>query len=149
MKKTVSLILSLLIALLTSCTESVSAIDIAVAFCGGYPIDAKVYSSSASEGEEGYIDAEMLNVMFGISERPVEEFALVLYGKVSTVRELGVFVTKNSDERMEITELAMSRISFLSSFVEGEGFVKKYRTVTVYGFVDDASRAEMLLDNLI
>ena len=72
-----------------------------------------------------------------------------MYGKVSTVRELGVFITRNSDERMKVTELATNRIRFLESFVDGEGFIKKYRTITVYGFVDDASRAEWLLDNLI
>lgn len=149
MKKAISLILLFSLIFLTSCRKTVRAEDIALSFCEGYPLEAKVYSSLSIQGEEGYIDGKMLTALYGISELTVDEFALVLYGKVSTVREFGVFITKNSDDRMEIIELATNRINFLSSFAEGEGFVKKYRTVMVYGFVDNASRAEGLLDGLI
>ena len=149
MKKAITILMLLSFAFLTSCTETKNPMDIALAFCDEYPLDATVYYSSAAEDENGYIDTEMLMTIFSINNHPVNDYALVLYGKVSTVRELGVFVTRNSNERMKVTELAPNRIRFLESFVDGEGFIKKYRTMTVYGFVDDASRAEWLLDNLI
>ena len=149
MKKAISIVLLFSLLFLSSCTETKNSMDIALAFCDGYPFDATVYSSLATENDQGYIKSEMLMTMFAIAEHPVSDYALVLYGKVSTVRELGVFVTRNSDERMKVTELATNRIEFLESFVDGEGFIKKYRTVTVYGFFDDVSRAEWLLDNLI
>ena len=149
MKKAISIVLLFSLLLLSSCTETKNSMDIALAFCDGYPLDATVYSSLATENDQGYIKSEMLMTMFAIAEHPVSDYTLVLYGKVSAVRELGVFVTRNSDERMKVTELATSRIEFLESFVDGEGFIKKYRTVTVYGFFDDVSRAEWLIDNLI
>ena len=149
MKKVITILTLLSFVLFTSCTETKNPMDIALAFCDGYPLDATVYYSSAPEDEKGYIDTEILMTIFSIDDHPVNDYALVMYGKVSTVRELGVFITRNSDERMKVAELATNRIRFLESFVDGEGFIKKYRTITVYGFVDDASRAEWLLDNLI
>ena len=149
MKKVISLLLAFSIILLSSCESTRTSLDIALSFCEEYPLDATVYSSLATENDQGYIKSEMLMTMFAIAEHPVSDYTLVLYGKVSAVRELGVFVTRNSDERMKVTELATSRIEFLESFVDGEGFIKKYRTVTVYGFFDDVSRAEWLIDNLI
>ena len=148
MKKTLSLILLLALIFLTSCSKERSAEDIALAFCEAYPLEAQVYSSLSSEYDDGYIDEEMLTAMYGEVEIPAEEFALILYGKVSTVREIGVFIAKTSDERMELYELATNRIEFLSTFVEGEGFIKKYRGVFVYGFVDDALGAERIFDGI-
>ena len=149
MKKVISLILLISLVWLTSCQKTPSAASVALSFCEAYPLEAEVYSSLSEKGEKGYIDAEMLTALYGTSELSVDEFALVLYGKVGTVYEFGVFLTENSDEKMDVIELATNRINFLSSFARGEGFVKKYRTLVVYGFVDDASRAERLLDSLI
>lgn len=149
MKKVISLLLAFSIILLSSCESTRTSLDIALSFCEEYPLDATVYSSLATENDKRYIDADVLTLLFGIDQHPVSDYTLVLYGKVSTVRELGVFITRNSDERMKVVELATGRIDFLESFADGEGFIKKYHTVTVYGFVEDASRAEWLLDNLI
>ncbi len=149
MKKAISIILLLSLMTITSCKGTGNALDIAYSFCEEYPLEAEVYSSLFSEGEDGYIDDEMLVALYGKSELSVSEFAIVLYGKVGTVYEVGVFITPNGHQRMDIVELAKYRIDFLSSLAEGEGFIKKYRTVTVYGFLDDPSRAERLLDSLI
>lgn len=149
MKGILSLILLLCIVFLTSCSPEMRAEDIATAFCRDYPIEAKVYSSLSEEHEDGYIDADMLDALYGGAKVPTEEFALILYGKVSTVREIGVFVAETSDERMELYELASGRIRLLSSLAEGEGFIRKYRGVFVYGFVDDAERAKKIFDGIL
>ena len=149
MKKAISLLLLFSLIFLVSCKKTMSAYEIAHSFCEAYPLESKVYSSLRTQDEEGYIDDEMLTALYGTTDLATDEFALVLYGKVNIVREFGVFITRNSDERMKITKLATDRISFLSSFAKGEGFIKKYRNVTVYGFVEDAARAEGLLDSLI
>ncbi len=149
MKRTAAILLLISLLLLISCSERACAADVAAEFCRAYSLDGRVYSSLAKEGEDGYIDDEMLHALYGDSDCLVTEFAIVLYGKVSTVREIGVFIAENGSERMELLELATDRVSFLSSFADGEGFVKKYRAAVVYGFVDDASRAEGLLDSLI
>lgn len=149
MKRTLSIILLLCLVFLTSCSPERRAEDIAAEFCRGYPLEAKVYSSLADEHEDGYIDAEILMALYGDDNVPTEEFALILYGKVSTVREIGIFITKTSDERMELYELASGRIKLLSSLTGGEGFIRKYRGVFVYGFVDDAERAKRIFDGTL
>ena len=53
------------------------------------------------------------------------------------------------DDELELTELISRRIDFLSSFTDGEGFIRKYRGVIVYGFVDNASSATALFDRII
>lgn len=149
MKRTLAIILLLCLVFLTSCSPERRAEDIAAEFCRGYPLEAKVYSSLADEHEEGYIDAQMLVALYGSDNLSIEEFALILYGKVGTVWEIGIFVTKTSDERMELYELASGRIKLLSSLAEGEAFVRKYRGVFVYGFVDDAERAKRIFDGTL
>ena len=149
MRKTFTLFLSILIVFTTSCKTNNSAEDILLGFCAEYPIDSKIYSSVSDGVHTEIIDAEMLDALYGIKEIPIREFALVLYGKVNTVREIGVFITNNGDNEIEILELASKRIDFLSSFADGEGFIKKYRGVLVYGFVEDASYAEAVFDSII
>ena len=148
MKRTVALII-ILLTIFTSCSGTESAESIASAFCEGYPLCTEIYSSLKDEGQNGYIDSQMLTALYGQSKRPTEDFALLLYGRVDAVREIGVFVTVNGDERMDVITIATDRIELLSSFAEGEGFVKKYRSVIVYGFVDDAERAKLLLDDIL
>ena len=149
MKRTVALIIILSLIPFTSCSGGQSAESIATAFCEGYPLYTDVYSSEKSEGQKGYIDSQMLTALYGGTARPTGEFALVLYGRVDTVREIGVFVAENGDDRMEVIALATERIELLSSLAEGEGFVKKYNTVIVYGFVDDVERATRLFDSIL
>lgn len=149
MKKTVLAVLLLVSCLLFACSHTSGAKEILLEFCAEYPIDADVYSSLLTERDQGYVDTEMLLSLYGVEEYPTRDFALVFYGKVGTVREIGVFVTETGAERAEIIELADNRISFLSSFADGEGFVKKYGEVIVYGFVEDASYAVGLFDGLL
>ena len=149
MKRIIAAFLCASLLMLTSCSRDASAEDVLTEFCREYPISASVYSSLSAEGEAGYIDSEMIRLLYGVDEYPTDEFALVLYGKVDTVREIGVFITKDGSERIVIAELLSRRISFLSSFSDGEGFIRKYRGVLVYGFVEDASYAEAIFDRIL
>lgn len=149
MKKTLALLIILALIPITSCSEKRCAEEILSEFCNEYPISASLYSSLSHEGDGGYIDSEMLYVLYGTDRFPASEFSLALYGKVDTVREIGVFVTGRGEDRIELTELLSNRIKFLSTFSDGEGFVKKYRGVLVYGFVEDSSYAEELFDRII
>lgn len=148
MKRLVPLLLALIL-IITSCTETVRAEDVLGEFCREYGVSAGIYSSLSKKGEAGYIDREMLQALFGIDEYPAREFALVFYGKVNTVREIGVFVTENGDDVIEISELLARRIDFLSTFSDGEGFIRKYRGVLVYGFVEDASYVTEIFDGIL
>lgn len=150
MKKTVYALFVLFAFLLASCSRSTgSACDMLVAFCSEYPISASVYTSIAEDGDARQIDRQMLLSLYGVDGYPTDEFAIALYGKVGSVREIGVFFTDNGVQRAELFDLINSRISFLSSFSDGEGFVKKYGEIIVYGFVDDAARAVGIFDMLI
>ena len=134
---------------LVSCAKEMCAEEILSDICKEYPLDATIYSSGRGENESGYIDTEMLVTLYGTEAYPTEEFAIALYGKVDTVREIGVFITKRGDDTTGLTELLSRRIDFLSSAADGEGFVKKYRGATVYAFVADATRLEALLDSMM
>ena len=144
-----ALILLILILLLTACGQNRRADEVLAGFCREYPIERQIYTSVADENDEGYIDSEMLMTLYGISEYPVREFALVFYGKIDTVREIGVFIIESGDDAIEVSDLAARRIRFLSSFSEGEGFIKKYRDVLVYGFVEDSSDTELIFDSIL
>lgn len=149
MKRVFVFLLILIEIFLTSCHKRVSAEAILCEFSSAYPISATVYSPVRKNGEDGYIDEEMLFGMYGVTDHPTDEYALVLHSKVSTVREIGVFVTESGDERLRLYELLTDRIALLSSFADGEGFIRKYRAVVVYGFVDDSERALRLFDSLL
>ena len=150
MKKNAVFLILILSLILTSCSRNrVSACGVIDDFCREYPISSQVYSSLSDDGDAGYIDSEMLGALYGIEEHPVREYALVLYGKVDTVREIGVFIVENGEDEIVLSELLSSRVKFLSSFVDGEGFIRRYRGVVVYGFVDDSKRAEKIFDSLL
>ena len=148
MKGFLALLIISSILFISSCSEKPCAEDVILCVCREYPIDATVYSSERAEGEEGFIDAEMLDTLYGTSEMPTGEFALVLYGKVDTVREIGVFVTDRGDDVIALVELIGRRMDFLSSVSDGEGFLKKYRGAVVYAFVSDAERIEAIFDGV-
>ena len=149
MKRLFALLLSFVLVFITSCTREASAEAVLRELCRVYPINAVVYSSRASEYEDGYISEDMLVALYGESDIPASEIAVVMYGDVGAAREIGAFTVRTGSERMRLFELATERINFLSSFVDGEGFVKKYHGVMVYGFVDDALSVERVLDSLL
>lgn len=149
MNRLLALLLSFVLVFITSCTHETSAEETIREVCRAYPINAVVYSSRASEYEDGYISEEMLVALYGVQEIPSPELAVVMYGEVGSAREIGAFAVRTGSERMRLFELATERIDFLSSFVDGEGFVKKYHGVLVYGFVDDAVSLERVLDSLL
>ena len=149
MRRIVALTLLFAMLFITSCSADADAETILSAFCREYPISAQMLSSLADEGEDGYVTDEVRDVIFyGYTDLP-REYALVLYGRVDTVLEVGVFLTDSADERMALYELLKNRIDLLSSLVEGEGFMKNYNGIFVYAFVDDTERAEKLFDSII
>lgn len=149
MRKTVALLLFMSMLFFTSCASRSRPCDVVSSICMEYPIDATVYSSTYLNGEKGYINSEMLLNLYDTDDLPADEFAIVLYGKVGNVREIGVFATSNGYQKLELITLISKRIEFLDSFAEGEGFVKKYRGAVAYGFVDNAEKVISILDKVM
>ena len=149
MKRAVAVLIVVSLLTLVSCEATPSATDVLSSFCDAYHIDSQVYSSLSEYGDDGYIDSDMLRALYGMDDALVDEFALVLYGKVSTVREIGVFIARSGEERMKVYEIASERVELLSSLADGEGFVRKYKSVIVYGFVDDSAKAISILEKII
>ena len=143
------LLISISVLPFSACSQRVCAKDVLSEFCTEYPIDREIYSSFDDEYGRGYIDKQMLTLLYGVDEYPVREFALVFFGKVDTVREVAVFITDSGDDVIKASEIATARIEFLSGFSDGEGFIKKYRGVLVYGFVEDAAYTEEIFDRLL
>lgn len=149
MKRILAFVLLISIFTVTACSKKRCAADILTELMREYPIDATVYSSLLTEGEEGYIGEEMLSLLYQTDVCPVAELALVFYGKVDTVREIGVFIVGSGEEYILVSDLVSRRLELLSSFSEGEGFIRKHKNVLIYGFVEDASYAKELLDSIL
>lgn len=149
MRRLIALALLLSILFITSCSVDAGAEDILSQFCLEYPISADILSSLADKGEAGYVTDEVRRVLFDGYNRLPREYAVVLYGRVDTVLEAGVFLTEGQDERMALYELLTNRINTLSSFSDGEGFIKNYHGIFVYAFVTDAGRAQSIFDAII
>ena len=149
MKRIFALLTCICTLLLSACSRDVRADEVLVRALREYPLEADVYSSLNKEGEDGFVDSEMLIALYGVSEHPTAEFALALYGKVDTVREIGVFSTDGGADIIGLTELLERRLDFLASASDGEKFLKKYKGAIVYAFVGDASRIEAIFDSLI
>ena len=148
MKKTVKTLVS--VALIFSAFLSVAscsrkernAYDILLRFCEAYPLYGTVYNSGTPEDE---LD-DILTLLFEGEEGrvPRGNFAVMLYGSMDTVSEVGVFVTSFGHEIIDVIELAERRIGILDDSSEGEGFIIRDREVVVYGFVGDKDRAVRL-----
>ena len=149
MKRIPAIILLLSMLFVTSCSARADAEELLLTFCDEYPISAEILSSLADEGEDGYVTDEVREVLFSGYDRLPDEYALALYGRVDTIMEAGVFITDSADERMALYELLKKRIDLLSSFTDGEGFMKNYHGIFVYAFVSDRERAEKLFDAII
>lgn len=156
MKKTVckvtasALMLSLLFSLVSCGGSAPCAMTLLEEFSTSYGIDGAKYYSECASDEDGYIDDELWESLFILSEPPDMEYALLLHSKLDTVCEVVVFVSDNAETRYLLTDVIAERLDFLaaSSFV-GEGFTVRSGYVTVYGFLPDASRARAVLSELI
>ena len=60
-----------------------------------------------------------------------------------------VLEEKRAEADAILTELISKRLAFLGSFADGEGFIRRYRGVIVYGFVDNSARAQEVFDGII
>ena len=145
----IALLILISLFTLTACAPKPCAEWTLAELCRVHPITGQIYSSLNSEYDPGHIDGQMLKSLYGTEEYPVREFALLFYGRVDTVREIGVFIIGSGDEVIRVSEMASERINFLSTFSKGEGFIRKYRGALVYGFVEDAAYTEEILDSIL
>lgn len=134
---------------LFSCTGSeITPLKTVAEFEREYHTGGRIYSSLASEADEGYISAEMKEAVFPNGLPPCE-YSLLMYSSLSKVEELGVFDLANSGEAFELMSVLEERIKLLSSFMEGESFIYEKGGVIAYGFFKDAEEAKKLLKKLL
>ena len=138
--KRIALCIIIIVALmlLSSCgADYTDSYKVVSDFCSDYRISGRVYSSLSGEGEEGYIDPSMIHLMFSRTELLPDDYALLMHTRLDTVFEIGVFVTRSGDERMELSEMCLDRIALLSSLSRGSGEVMIKDNLLIYFFTED------------
>lgn len=119
-------------------------------FCRLSGIEAEIFSYDAAPDSPEFIDRETVRVIYS-SYMPVGvEYAVALHSKLSSVREVGVFVARSSSDKYELMSMIDGRISYLNaSGAKGQSFIVRCGDVIAYGFVDDADKAERIMRKLM
>lgn len=150
MRKIVFLIitLSLLLSVLTSCTQQRDAYGMLNEFITAYGAEGVIYSPCISEGEVGYVQDGLEEKIFVFSGRFPENYAIFLNSRTDKPSECGIFVCEDAAMLAMMEEACLERIKLL-----GQGgdhtFVKRRGDVVYYSVMQDKERAEALLREII
>ncbi len=119
-------------------------------FCRLSGIEAEIFYSGAAPDSPEFIDRDTVRVIYS-SEVPVGvEYAVALHSKLSSIREVGVFVARSSSDKYELMCMIDGRISYLTAAgAKGQSFIVRCGDVIAYGFVDDGDKAEQLMRKLM
>ncbi|MBQ1260956.1 MAG: hypothetical protein IIX96_02995 [Clostridia bacterium] len=149
-KRTVIFILcfSILITL-SSCSERVSAEELIREFAAAYGTEGVIYTSSAKEGEEGYIDAELYRKLYDSEADFETDFAVMLSEGLDFIYEVGAFVAYDSSSALAALETVLMRIDFLSEmgYAEAPVVIRRGNTV-LYSTLPDKEGAERIFKRM-
>ena len=133
---------------MSSCRNSVSAIDFITDFAAIYPLEGNVYYSSASKSSDGYISEELFRRIYSYDGQIPEDYAVVLNSRPERGAECGIFKVCSGTDIEAITELCMNRINLLSQR-DNKGMVITSGEYVFYSTLDDQTRAKELFYRLI
>lgn len=142
--------LFLSVLLLFGCGRSYTAEQIVGEMCSSCNIEARIYLSSAAEGEGAYLPSLTLTELLD-GELPCGvEYALALHSRLDSVYELGAFVCSDGGTAAEVGELVRGRLAFLDTVCTvGEGFLLVKGKSVVYGFMPDVTLARSVADDML
>ena len=133
---------------LTGCASRANTETVVRELCRGLGIEGSVYFVHCTEGESANTDGTV-NAMFLGALPDTDEYSLALSSRLGGGAEIGAFYTDGYDGYLLRTVLR-ERLDFLESVWDGgEGFLVRSGRLTVYGFVQDASRAAELLRGIL
>lgn len=130
------------------CASRPDTVRIVTELSRGLGIDSTVYSTRYIDSEAS-IPLEAVDSMFLGALPDVEEYSLGLCYRLNGGAEIGAFYTGSYDGYL-LRSVLRERLDFLeANIADGEGFLVRSGSVTVYGFVPDAERALALLRSLV
>ena len=141
-----ALLIPVIVLSLISCRSERSAEELMRAFVDAYKATGVIYSSSAKEGDDGYIDSELFNKIYLTDGRAPSEFAVFLNLHTDHTSECAVFVCRDGDELMRVERMCLERVALLSSEA---GFVVRSHGTVFYSTMSDKARAQRLWHSII
>ena len=150
------LALSFLAPLLVSCSKELDPTLTIREFCVSYGVETTVYSSRASEGDDGYADANFLPNLLGSEAEGIREFAVALRTSLDGNFEVGIFLCKTVYDARAVSLACLERIELVRVLCESTdkpisdgAFVAIYGTAVVYSITDDNDLSRRLFDALL
>ena len=150
MRKIVAIIslLTILCLSLFSCESRRDAYEIIDSFVSAYGAEGIIYSPKINEGDEGYINSDLIRKIYVFSGRFPENYAIFLNNHTDFSSECGAFVCSDADMLNMVEEMCLERIRLLSGG-EDHAFVKRSRDVCFYSTMKDRARAEKIFSQII
>lgn len=144
------------LSVFVSCAKTDSAKVLAEEFSYRYGFDTALLFSTGDEVERA-LDEEMLLSLYG--DKRASEFirdgAVLLGTDIDEVSEAGFFICYNSSDAMYVSELCLSRVSYLKSYGVGtdtsnckDAKVIREGRVVFYSVLDDNERAEKIFKDM-
>lgn len=129
------------------CGRDVSAIDFMTEFAEEYPLEGKIYCSSAKRSEEGYMSDEIFRKIYSYEGEIPKDFAVFLNSRPERGAECGIFRVDNGGTGI-IEEFCLKRIKLIS---EGKncGIVLTSGKYIFYSTLDDHEHAKEIFYRLI
>lgn len=128
---------------ITSCTKIPDAAEMLSEFKELYSAGGTVYTSTAKEGDSGYISSELFRKIYIFDGDVPEEFAVLLNYHADYGAECGVFISQSSYERERIIEMCTERIRLLSRGSENV-FITVAGPIVFYSAMPDRALAEII-----
>lgn len=128
---------------LVSCGESRPAFEMLSEFVSAYGAEGVIYRSDAFEGEEGFIEYDLLKKIYVFYKDFPEEFAIFLNSHADYGSECGVFVCGDAGEAAEVSEMCLERIKLLDRGGDGS-FVIREGSIVFYSTMSDSERARKI-----
>ncbi len=149
MKKKVSLIiLSLVMLLLSSCSDEPSAELLLSDFTESYGAEGIIYSSEKSLGEEGYVPEGLTEKIYIYEGAFPKNYAIFLNSHTHKGSEAAIFICKDEKERQKVSEMCLERMKTVSDGKDDRILIR-CGNIIAYSTLEDAEKAEELLKKII
>ena len=150
MRKIIAVLLFVtgLLASLSSCAKTPDADKMLLEFMEIYSAAGVIYTPTAEEGEDGYIEDELFRKIYIFEGAVPERFAILLNFHADSRAECGVFVCQSSEERERVTEMCRERIKLLGQGSES-AFITVSGAVVFYSTMPDRARAEAIWQKIV
>lgn len=133
---------------MASCGRELVAETLLCDFLSAYGAGGTVYSPLSSEGEDGYVDGDMMSKIYIHEGAFPENYAVLLNSRADYGAECAVFVCKDKYESARVMEICRERISLLGK-TEGDTVIYRSGNIIFYSTFDDIDNVERIWIKII